>query len=179
MRHNMIVAMCRGNRGIGYQNKLPWKYAEELKLFRKLTTNHFCPETNSIYDALYMGTNTYNHLPHNLSKRDLYVISRTPDKVMYRNDVPYKKVFKSIGECMEYTEYLKYKALWCIGGASIYNKALQSTIFDTIYASEIQKNYLCDTYIDDFPKHYLKHTEYDYENKMGVNEFNLNVYQLI
>lgn len=179
MQHNMIVAMCRNTRGIGYKNRLPWKYAEELKLFRKLTTSHFCPETNSIYDALYMGTNTYYHLPRQLPKRDLYVISRTPHDVICRKEVPYKKAFKSIEECIEYTEFLKYKALWCIGGASIYNKALQSTILDTIYASEIKKNYLCDTYINDFPKYYLKHTEYEYENKLGVNEFNLKVYQLM
>ena len=185
MKHNMIVAMCRNTRGIGYNNGLPWKYPEELRLFRELTTSHYALSKKCIYDALYMGTNTYYHLPRNLPKRDLYVISRRPENVSFRKEVPFKKAFRSIEECIEHTKYLNYKALWCIGGASIYNTALKNTIFDNIYASEINKNYLCDTYIDDFPKYYLKHIEYESENKIdvgvgvSVNEFKLNVYQLI
>lgn len=179
MRHNMIVAMCKGTRGIGFQNTLPWKYPQELRLFRKLTSEHYCRESGHIYDALYMGTNTYYHLPRNLPKRDLYVISRDPKNVIFRPEVPHKGVFKTIHECITHSEYLKYKALWCIGGGSIYNHALKTVIFDNIYETHIQKHYHCDTYIDELPPMYIKVADYEYENDSMKVEFKLKVHELI
>lgn len=179
MKHNMIVALCKGTRGIGYQNRLPWKYPQELRLFRKLTSQHYCDDTHEIYDALYMGTNTYYHLPRDLPKRDLFIISRKPKQVIFRPEIPHSGVFTSIQECIHHAEYLKYKSLWCIGGASIYNHALNSVIFDTIYETQIQKHYHCDTYIDDLPPIYNKVMDHEYENDLGKVIFKLNVYDLI
>lgn len=179
MRHNMIVALCKGTRGVGYQNRLPWKYPQELKLFRKLTSSNFCEYRQETYDALYMGTNTYYNLPRDLPKRDLFVISRTPNRVMSRPEVPHSGVFASIKECINHVEYLKYKSLWCIGGASIYNHALNTVIFDSIYETQIQLHYQCDTYIDDIPPIYYNTAEYEYENETGKTIFKTNVYDLI
>lgn len=179
MRHNMIVALCKGTRGIGYQNKLPWKYPQELRLFRNLTSSNYCHDRKEIYDALYMGKNTYYHLPRDLPKRDLFIISRNPQNITYRPEVPYNGVFKTIPECIEHTKYLKYKSLWCIGGASIYNHSLKTVAFDRIYETHIQKQHHCDTYIDDLPPLYTKMSDCEYENDLGEIVFKLNVYDLI
>ena len=37
MNINIIVAVEMGSRGIGYQNKIPWYFPEDLKDFSKVT----------------------------------------------------------------------------------------------------------------------------------------------
>ena len=66
---NIIVAACK-NRGIGLNNKLPWKLKKEMNIFTKLTKGD---ETN----AVIMGKNTWLSLPKALPKRANFVISKS------------------------------------------------------------------------------------------------------
>ena len=47
---NLIVAYCR-NRGIGFQNKLPWKLSQDMNRFKNLTIGNG-------NNAVVMGKNT-------------------------------------------------------------------------------------------------------------------------
>ena len=70
----LIVGFCR-NRGIGYQNMLPWHLSEDLKRCKKLTIG-----TGN--NAVIMGRNTWESLPKKyrpLPKRTNVVLTRTPN----------------------------------------------------------------------------------------------------
>jgi len=60
----LIVAISK-NKGIGFQNNLPWNCKKELNIFKQKTEG--C--------VLVVGTNTLKTLPF-LSKRDVYCLSR-------------------------------------------------------------------------------------------------------
>ena len=66
---NIIVAACK-NRGIGLNNKLPWKLKKEMNIFANLTKGNG-------KNAVIMGKNTWYSLPKALPKRANFVISKT------------------------------------------------------------------------------------------------------
>lgn len=153
--HNIIVAICRHSRGIGYRGGLPWYIPEELKHFKKETTKNYCKSNNKIYDALYMGRNTYKSLKKPLPKRDLFVISKDPSKIDCH--IPCM-LFTSVEKCKEYISTRKYKSLWCIGGGETYKHAIHDTSVDRIIVSEIQNEYKCDVYLPYLPKYFVQQT---------------------
>ena len=67
---NMIVAHCR-NKGIGFQNKIPWYIPDELKYFKMITSAH----KNS---SIIMGKNTWLSLHKKpLSNRNNIILSNS------------------------------------------------------------------------------------------------------
>ena len=55
MKVKLIVAYCK-NRGIGFQNQLPWRLSADLKRFKELTIGNG-------NNAVIMGRNTWASLP--------------------------------------------------------------------------------------------------------------------
>ena len=53
LKLNMILAVDKKTRGIGYKNKLPWYCPDDLKFFKEKTLNSFC----------LVGMKTYKDLP--------------------------------------------------------------------------------------------------------------------
>lgn len=94
------------NNIIGKDNKLIWNLPEDLKRFKKLTTDH----------TMIMGRKTYESLGEILQNRNYIVFSRNPDfKAKYDN----VKVVRSMLEVQEYIE--NEEETFVIGGAMIYN----------------------------------------------------------
>lgn len=116
---NMIVAMA-SNGVIGKNNLLPWRIAEDLKCFKKLTMD----------GMLFVGKKTAQSLP-NLQGREIVVLNK--------NSFPQLSDIKNIAE-------ISQKKIWIIGGAQIYNAALNTNIVDALYITKIDKEYDGDTY---------------------------------
>ena len=53
---NIIVAMCKKSRGIGFKDKLPFKSSKDLKRFKKITIG-------SGNNSVIMGSKTWLSLP--------------------------------------------------------------------------------------------------------------------
>ena len=73
---NLIVAYCR-NRGIGFQNKLPWKLSQDMNRFKNLTIGNG-------NNAVVMGKNTWESLHQKykpLPKRANIVLSTKYDNL--------------------------------------------------------------------------------------------------
>src|ERR1700733_8282193 len=71
-----IVVACDINRGIGYNNTLPWRLSGDMKHFRNLTSTTSDP---SKQNAVIMGRKTWQSLPESnrpLPKRFNIVLSR-------------------------------------------------------------------------------------------------------
>ena len=103
-------------RGIGFDNKLPWHIKADLKRFKKLTES----------DIVIMGRTTYLSLGSKpLPKRMNVVITSDINTVAPKPGVA---VFNNIPEALAYAKLYafnnKIKNIWIIGGASIYEQTM-------------------------------------------------------
>ena len=109
---SIIVAM-QSNRGIGFQNRLPWKIPEDMRRFKDLTTGH----------PVIMGRNTWDSFPARfrpLPNRTNIVLTRNAE---WRADgaVP----ASSIEEALDIAKQSPGgDSVWIIGGVAVYEAAL-------------------------------------------------------
>ncbi len=130
---SIIVAIAKNNI-IGYNNKMPWHYPEDLQYFKEVTWGK----------KVVMGSRTYESILNTLHKplpnRHNIVITHNKDK--------YKDVecFGSVEEFL--TKYRNSpEEIFIIGGRIIYEQFLN--FVDKLYITHINKEYPGDTY---FPK---------------------------
>jgi dihydrofolate reductase len=111
-----MIVAVSKNGVIGKDGALPWRIPEDLRAFKELTMG----------GILYVGKKTASTLPP-LKGREVVVLGR--------------ETFPTL---------LDVKALnkpaWIIGGAAIYNAALELDIVDRIYVTLIDKEYDGDTF---------------------------------
>lgn len=140
MKYNIIVAMCKHNRGIGINGALPWDIKEDLQHFYKLTKG----KGNN---AIIMGSNTYKSLGRSgLNDRDNFILSSTLDlNFNLPNNKNIVKTFTNIDNILELCSANKYDSVWIIGGATIYRQFLKRNIVDKCYITLIHKFFECDT----------------------------------
>ena len=160
MQINLIVAVCRNN-GIGYKGDIPWHIKTDLQYFSKLTKG----DGNN---AIVMGKNTWNSLPHSLLGRDnlIFSLNQTFNKSVTK-DNHLIKTFGSYEEFMSFIKLKSYKEIWIIGGAQIYKTFLDKKIINKCYLTYIDKDFVCDTFLQDLPISEWKEIEciHDYDNK--------------
>lgn len=128
----LIVAYDK-NHVIGFENKMPWHFKEDLAYFKQKTLGH----------TVLMGRKTYDSILAMIKKplpdRKNIVISRSllDDRVTVINDLEsYLKTNQSSDE-----------VIFVIGGETIYKAALPYA--KRLYITHINHEYLGDTY---FPK---------------------------
>ena len=133
----MIAGMSL-NRGIGFKNKLPWHFSEDLRYFSKITRGNG-------NNAIIMGKNTWNSLNQKaLPGRTNIVLSTT-----LTHDLEKAILLKSISEATAFCLERQFDTVWIIGGSQIYNHFLNTELIDECHLSIINKYYECDTF---FPK---------------------------
>ena len=120
------------SNGFGYQNTLPWHYTDDLKYFKRLTTN----------SVIILGYNTWISLPKRLPNRIHIVCSSKqnlsgPDHVCTSLD--------SALECAK--QYNRF--IFVIGGISLLREAFMHPLLITIYETLILETHICDTFFPD------------------------------
>ena len=147
-----LIASTDAKGGIGKNGTLPWCIKKELRFFQKMTT---CTQYGHRI-GLFMGRNTYESLPpsFNRKNRKLFVVSKRFGDM---NGTVKKTVFPTIKECIEYGKH-NLDALWCIGGSQIYKHCLENEniLFDSLWITQIEKTYSCDTFFPVIPLKYTK-----------------------
>jgi len=131
---NLIVALCKNNNGIGFENKIPWYLKEELNYFKKITTSW---KTN----VVIMGRNTWESLP----KKPL--LNRVNIVITSQKLTENVNTFTSLSKA--YEKYKNYDNIMVIGGERLYQEALKHPKLHKVYITEIYKDYECDKF---FPK---------------------------
>jgi dihydrofolate reductase len=116
---SLIVAMDN-NRGIGLNNRLPWRLPDDLKRFKSLTLGHH----------LIMGRKTYESIGRTLPGRTSIVISRNPDF-----SAPDCVVVSSLEGALKLAEANGENEAFVIGGSQIFEKALP--LADRIYLTRV------------------------------------------
>ena len=148
---NIIVATST-NYGIGYDNKMCWNMPEELKNFKKITSD---VKDSNKKNCVIMGKNTWYSLPKRpLANRiNIIVSSNDYDKIKRelgdnREDT---KIFKNVEEVFKYVnEEETIESAFIIGGSVLYNECLEKHVdkIKYVYMSIIyDKKYECDKYI--------------------------------
>ncbi|SDE37047.1 dihydrofolate reductase [Paenibacillus sp. UNCCL117] len=131
MTISYILAMDE-NRGIGYENKLPWRLPADLQFFKRTTMGA----------TILMGRKTYDSIGKPLPGRTNVVLTR--DEQFQAEGC---RVVRSVAEAAETYGRGGEKAdeeLFVIGGAEVFRLLLPYT--DRLYITEIRHVFPADTY---------------------------------
>lgn len=149
---DVVVAFNRADYGIGNKGALPWKsIPEDMERFRTITTSHKI-------NVVIMGRKTYESIPRAhrpLPGRTNIVLTRKEnyeDKGIINGETPY--FCNSFDEAVGMTKGIFHRAssvdcgCYVIGGAEIYNKAMDHEALRMIYITEIEfeEKVACDKY---------------------------------
>jgi dihydrofolate reductase len=129
---SLLVAMDEA-RGIGYQNRLPWRLSADLKKFKELTMGHH----------IIMGRKTYESIGRPLPGRTSIVVSRNPeweaDGVLVAN---------SLEAALELARSRGEEEAFIIGGGVVFMQALE--LADRIYLTRVKAQTPVDVFFPDF-----------------------------
>ncbi len=125
-----VVAMA-ADRAIGHRQGIPWRLAEDMRLFKRLTMGH----------PILMGRRTWESLPRPLLGRQNIVLTRREGY-----EAPGAQVIHSLDELGQME--LMDDEVMVIGGAEIY--ALLLPRLARLHVSEVQGSFEADTYFPAF-----------------------------
>lgn len=142
MKFRMIVAMDQ-NRGIGIENKLPWHLSADLKYFKKITT---ATKKEGSKNAVIMGRKTWESIPKKfrpLPGRLNIVLSRNADYMVIEGI----ELVRAFTDAIDRAKELNAETSFVIGGAQVFEMALEHPDCEYIYVTEILETFECDTHL--------------------------------
>lgn len=146
-RFSLVVA-CDLNRGIGKDNQLPWKIPGDLKHFKELTTESSDP---NLHNACIMGRKTWESIPEKfrpLPNRYNVILTR---KAALAGPPPQGVfVFASLDDALTKMNEGPVDQVFVIGGAEVYNHAMQHEKMGTLYLTEVRGQFDCDTFFPEY-----------------------------
>jgi len=134
----IVATDCEG--GIGKNGGIPWKLPEDLKRFRRLTTDCKDPDKRNV---VIMGRKTWMSINKQLPNRINIVLSKT-----LKNKCGITFLANCKDEVVEYLRLNKYKInkVFVIGGKGIYD--LFYNYINTFELTVLKGVYKCDTKIE-------------------------------
>lgn len=129
----MIAAIASGNRALGKNNELIYKISEDLKRFKKITSNHI----------VIMGRKTFESIGKVLPNRINIVITRNP--AFYEDNVI---TAHSLDEALRLAELKGESEVFIIGGGQIYEEAINKA--DKLYLTIVEGSPDADTFFPDY-----------------------------
>lgn len=145
MTFNIITAYDQ-KRGIGKDNKLPWHLPEDLKYFTKITKGDQADKQN----VVIMGRKTWESIPEKfrpLPGRINVVLTRQTGYNL--PDGPLQ--FSNLNEALTELKKQQINEVFVIGGASLYELAIQHPQCGKIFVTEIKSTFDCDTFFPEIP----------------------------
>ena len=125
---SLIVAMDR-NRGIGIENRLPWRLPDDMKRFRRLTMGHH----------LLVGRKTFASIGKALPGRTMIILTRNPAFTATGC-----LVVHSIEQAIEIARTRGENELFIGGGSELYRETIP--LAARIYLTEVDAEMEVDTY---------------------------------
>lgn len=129
---SLIVAFDQ-QRGIGKDNRIPWRLSADLKNFKTLTMGH----------TLIVGRKTAESIGRPLPGRDGVLITRTRDFAL-----PGWKTVHSLDAALTYARQHGETEAFIGGGADIYAQSLP--LADRIYLTRVHATVEADTFFPAF-----------------------------
>ena len=156
---SISVAVAKNNV-IGKDNKLPWHISEDLKRFKRITSNK----------KMIMGRKAFESLPGILPNREHIIITRNKNFKVDSNKVTIVHDLNSLIE-----KYSKCEdEVFVIGGAEIYKQFLPYV--QKIYLTQIDETFEGDTY---WPEINYDEFKTEYKSEQLTDEKNGLTYTFI
>lgn len=141
-----LIAAVDKNLGIGKNGTMPWHLSDELKHFRNITTTVY---TAGKQNAVIMGRTTWESLPENYRPlKDRLNIVITSGPKITGTDSTTSSLEEAITQC---NQDPKIENIFIIGGASIYEQAINHPAISGIYLTEVDGNFDCDKFFPAIP----------------------------
>ncbi len=146
---SLVVAMDAQN-GIGKDGRLPWHLPGDLKHFKDVTCQVKDPTKNNL---VIMGRKTWESISEKfqpLPKRINCVLTRNknfnfPEGVIKTGDLP---AALSLAENKKLEKQIE--SIFVIGGAQIFQTAIQSSNCRQLYVTHILQTFPCDAFFPNF-----------------------------
>lgn len=150
---SLIVAMDK-RRGIGLNNRLPWRLAADMKRFRELTMGHH----------LIVGRKTYESIGKPLPGRQMVIVTRDQD---YRAEGC--AVVHSLDEALGLARARGEQEAFIGGGAQIYAEAIG--LADRLYLTLVEAETAADTFFPEFDEDEWRERESFYQPADEKNQY--------
>lgn len=118
-----LIAAIGKNRELGRGNSLIFKIPEDMKFFREKTRGH----------AVIMGRKTYESIGHPLPNRTNIIVTRDSNFTIHDSST---EVVHSVEDAIKFGKTVEQNELFVIGGAQIYQLALQYA--DKLYLTLVE-----------------------------------------
>lgn len=157
---SLIVAMDK-NRGIGFQNRIPWHQSADLKHFKSITMGHH----------LIMGRKTYESIGRQLPGRTMIVISHQPG---YAAFLPEGSLAAgSLKQAISLVKKHGESEVFVVGGGEIFELALP--LADRIYLTRVQAEVQADTFFPAFNEREWRAVEILHAGADEKNQFGFTI----
>ena len=133
------------NRGIGIDNKLPWRLPADLKRFRELTMGHH----------IIVGRKTYESIGRPLPGRRMIIVTHNPNYRTEGCDVAHS-IEDAIGLALERGE----SEVFICGGSEVYARSLP--LAGRIYLTLVDTEVSADTFFPEWDEQEWKEEESSY-----------------
>lgn len=169
-KFNIIVAYSK-NKGIGYNNTLPWpKIKKDMSRFVNITTNTSNKEK---INAVIMGRKTWDSIPDKFrpfKNRLNIIISGNPLIKEYEKKHNTVKVFDSFESAHKYTSFdNNIETIYAIGGEQLYGSTINNNNLDKIIVTELDLDCKADKFFPDFDQHKFSVIEDEQFTENNIN----------
>ena len=130
-----IIAAIGLNNALGKDNDLIWHLPADLKRFKKTTTGF----------PIIMGRKTYESIGRPLPNRTNIIVTRNAD--YHQDGCVVKSSLKEAIKSVSNEEHA-----FIIGGAQIYNQAIEQGLADRLDITLVQESFEADVYFPEFEK---------------------------
>ena len=129
---SIIAAMDR-KRGIGVNNRLPWRLSADLKRFRELTMGHH----------IIVGRKTFESIGRPLPGRRMIVVTRDRNYKAEGCDLAH-----SVEDAINLARERGESEAFICGGAEIYARSID--VADRMYLTSVDAEVAADTFFPEF-----------------------------
>jgi dihydrofolate reductase len=150
---SIIVAMDR-KRGIGLDNKLPWRLPADLKRFRELTMGHH----------IIVGRKTFESIGKPLPGRQIIIVTRDRK---YRREG--SLVVHSVEDAISLAQSRGESEVFVCGGAEIYARTLP--LAEKIYLTLVDAEVAADTFFPQWNEQEWREEESIHSEADEKNEY--------
>ena len=142
------------NRGIGVDNKLPWRLSADLKRFRELTMGHH----------IIVGRRTFESIGRPLPGRRMIVVTRDGNYKAEGCDVAH-----SVEDAINLARERGESEVFICGGAEIYTQTIE--IVDRMYLTFVDAGVAADTFFPEFDHREWSERESFYQPADEKNQY--------
>lgn len=171
----VIAAVSVPQCGIGYDGKIPWRLAEDMRHFKDTTMRVNDPTKKN---AVLMGRSTWESLPRAhrplVGRRNVVLSASATYRQQFEADMnalngePAKIIAQLTAAINSLQANPTVETIFIIGGEDVYTQVLQQRLATSIVITEVHYTGDFDTHFPEIPADYQRTNESDYYEEKGI-----------